>query len=219
MFIGHYAVGFAGKSVAPKVSLGWLLLAAMFIDLLWPTLLLLGLERVRLASSETAVMPLIFEHYPISHSLLAVVGWAVLVAGLYLLMRRDRLGAVVLGVLVLGHWGLDALVHKPDLPLFPGSTTLIGLNGWSSLPLTLAIEVPLFVFGVWLYARTTTALDAHGRWGFFALVLFLLAVYAGSLFGPLPPNADAVAWAAQLQWLVILWGLWIDKHRSVSARI
>jgi len=36
MFIGHYAVGFGAKRFAPRVSLGTLLLAAQFIDLLWP---------------------------------------------------------------------------------------------------------------------------------------------------------------------------------------
>ena len=38
MFIGHFGVGFGAKAVAGRVSLGTLLLAAQFIDLLWPTL-------------------------------------------------------------------------------------------------------------------------------------------------------------------------------------
>lgn len=77
MFIGHYAAGLAAKAVAPRTSLGTLLLAAGFIDLLWPVFLLLGLERVRIAPGITAATPLDFEHYPLSHSLLAVTGWAV----------------------------------------------------------------------------------------------------------------------------------------------
>ena len=48
MFIGHFGVGFGAKPAAPRVSLGTLLFAAQFVDLLWPTLLLLGLERVRI---------------------------------------------------------------------------------------------------------------------------------------------------------------------------
>lgn len=163
-------------------------------------------------------MPLIFEHYPISHSLLAVTGWAILVAGFYLLVRREWYAAAIIGFLVLGHWGLDAIVHKPDLPLFPGSTTLIGLNAWSSLPLTLAIEVPLFLLGSWLYGRTTAPLDAVGHWGFVALVIFLAAVYAGSLFSPPPPNVDALGWAGQLHWLVVFWAVWVDRHRFVPRQ-
>ena len=217
MFIGHFGVGFGAKSLAPKVSLGSLLLAAQFIDLLWPTLLLFGLERVRIEPGATVVTPLVFEHYPISHSLAAVLGWAVLVGAVYLLLRRKRIAALVLGVLVLSHWGLDAIVHRPDLPLFPGSATVVGMDAWSSLPLTLAIELPLFALGVWLYTRATSAKDAVGRWGFAGLVVFLLLVYGANLFGAPPPSSTAIAWAGQLQWLLVFWGYWIDKHRQVSA--
>ena len=79
MFIGHFGAGFGAKSVAPKLSLGMFFIAAQFIDLLWPTLLLLGVERVQIAPGATTVTPLIFEHYPISHSLMAVLGWALVV--------------------------------------------------------------------------------------------------------------------------------------------
>lgn len=217
MFIGHFGIGFAAKSLSPQVSLGPLFLAAQFIDLLWPTLLLLGLERVQIEPGATAVTPLAFEHYPISHSLAAVLGWAVLVGGAYLLLRRERIAALVLGLLVLSHWGLDAIVHRPDLPLYPGSATLIGMHAWSSLPLTLALELPLFALGVWLYSRATAPKDAVGRWGFIALVVFLLLVHGGNLFGPPPPSTTAIAWVGQLQWLLVLWGYWIDKHRRTPA--
>lgn len=216
MFIGHFGAGLAAKTVAPRVSLGSLFLAAQFLDLLWPSLLLLGVERVRIAPGATTVTPLIFEHYPVSHSLIAVIGWALLVGGAYLLIRRERIGAIVLAALVVSHWGLDAIVHQPDLPLLPGGSTVIGLNAWSSLSITLALEVPLFALGVWLYSRATSPTDATGRWGFISLVVFLLAVYAGNLFGGPPPNAEAIAWVGQLQWLLVLWGYWIDKHRHIQ---
>ncbi|HWP11739.1 MAG TPA: hypothetical protein VNN06_07945 [Ramlibacter sp.] len=215
MFIGHFAVGFGAKSVAPRVSLGWLFLAAQFIDLLWPTLLLLGVERVRIVPGATVVTPLVFEHYPISHSLLAVIGWAALVGIVHFWLHRQRVAALVLGLLVVSHWVLDALVHQPDLPLYPGSATVVGLNVWSSLPITVALEGSLFALGVWLYARTTSPNDAVGRWGFAGLVAFLIAVYAGNLFGAPPPSALAIAWVGHLQWLLVAWAYWIDKHRRV----
>jgi len=65
MFIGHFGVGFAAKRVVPRVSLGTAFLAAQWLDLLWPTFLLLGMESVRIAPGATAVTPLIFDHYPI----------------------------------------------------------------------------------------------------------------------------------------------------------
>lgn len=218
MFIGHFAVGFGAKSVAPKVSLGTLFLAAQFIDLLWPTLLLLGVEHVRIVPGATVVTPLVFDHYPVSHSLAAVLGWAVLVGGCHWFLNRNRGAACVLGVLVVSHWVLDAIVHQPDLPLFPGAATVVGLNAWSSLPATLIIEGCLFALGVWLYARATSPRDATGRWGLVALVLFLLGIYAGNLLGPPPPSTEAIAWLGHAQWLLVLWGYWIDKHRQLGVR-
>lgn len=217
MFIGHFGVGFGAKAVAPKVSLGALFLGAQFVDLLWPTLLLLGIERVRIVPGATAVTPLSFDYYPYSHSLLAVFGWAMLMGLGYLALRRDRFGAMVLGLLVLSHWGLDALVHRPDLPLYPGSAALIGLEAWSSRPLTMALELPLFALGVWLYARATAPRNAAGRWGLIALVVFLFFIYAGNLLGPPPPGAEAIAWVGQAQWLLVLWGYWVDKHRLAAT--
>ncbi|MDP3513595.1 MAG: hypothetical protein Q8S20_12670 [Sulfuritalea sp.] len=218
VFLGHFGVGFGAKSVAPGVSLGTLLLAAQFIDLLWPTLLLLGVEHVRIVPGATVVTPLVFDHYPVSHSLLAVLGWAGLVGGMHFFLKRNRLAALALGVLVVSHWALDALVHRPDLPLFPGSAMVVGLNLWSSLPATLIIEGALFALGVWLYARATSPSDAIGRRGFAALVIFLAGIYAGNLFGPPPPSTEAIAWTGHAQWLLVLWGYWIDRHRQAAVR-
>lgn len=218
MFIGHFAAGFAAKSVAHRVSLGSLFLAAQFIDLLWPTLLLLGVERVRIEPGATVVTPLVFEHYPVSHSLLAVLGWSLLLAVGYFMWRRQWRGALVIGALVLSHWLLDLVVHQPDLPMVPWSDAVFGFNAWSSLWLTLAIEVPLFAVGVWIYARATSPLDATGRWALRGLVLFLLVIYAANLLGTPPPDTRAIAWVGQLQWLLVLWGYWVDRHRCVRHR-
>jgi hypothetical protein len=219
MFIGHFGVGFGAKHLAPRVSLGTLFLAAQFIDLLWPTLLQLGVERVRIAPGATAVTPLDFEHYPVSHSLLAVAGWASLIGGAHFLLRRCRREAVLVGVLVVSHWLLDLLVHRPDLPLLPAGGPKVGLGLWSSLPLTVLVEVPMFLFGVWLYARCTIAADARGRWGLWSLVVALLAIHAANLFGSPPPGVAAIAWAGQLQWLLVLWAWWVDRHRRAKIRI
>lgn len=71
MFIGHFAVGFGAKRVAPSVSLGTLFLACQLLDLVWPLLVLLGIEVVEIAPGITAVTPLDFTFYPYSHSLVA----------------------------------------------------------------------------------------------------------------------------------------------------
>ena len=215
MFIGHFAVGFGAKAAAPRVSLGSLFLATQFVDLLWPTLLLLGLERVEIAPGITRIAPLDFVSYPISHSLLMVGVWGLLFGFVYALVRKKRRGAVVLGLLVVSHWVLDLVVHRPDLPLYPGASPVVGLGLWHSLVGTLLVEGLLFVAGVGLYVRATQAKNRVGRYGFWALVGFLLVVYVANTFGPPPPGTTAIAWAGQLQWLFVLWGYWVDRNRAV----
>lgn len=219
MFIGHFGVGFGAKALAPNVSLGSLFLAAQFIDLLWPTFLLLGLERVEIQPGITKVTPLHFVHYPLSHSLLAVLGWAVLFALVYQFVRRYPRGTIVLALAVVSHWLLDLIVHRPDLPLYPGST-LVGLGLWSSVTATLAVELAIFFIGLWLYFRSTAADDAVGRWALWGLVGFLLLIYLANVFGSPPPSVTVLAWVGQAQWLLIAWGYWIDRHRRavVSRR-
>ena len=216
MFIGHFGVGLAAKAAAPRISLGTLFLSVQFVDLLWPTLLLLGLERVEVVPGITRVTPLDFVDYPITHSLVAVVGWGLLFAVVYRLTRKHVAGAVVCGLGVFSHWVLDLLTHRPDLPLIPGGDILVGLGLWNSLWGTVAVEVPLFALGVWLYLRTTWAVDRMGSWGFWGLVVMLLTVYVANLFGPAPPSAAAVAWMSQAQWMMIVMGYMIDNHRRVA---
>src|ERR1700693_3722466 len=127
MVIGHYAVAMAAKRVAPRTSLGTLLAAAILLDLLWPVLVLLGIEIVTITPGVTAVTPLTFVSYPYSHSLLLSILWGLLFAGGYFVARRYVPGAIILGVLVVSHWVLDAVVHVPDLPLTPWGSTRIGL--------------------------------------------------------------------------------------------
>jgi hypothetical protein len=214
MFIGHFALGFGAKRWALAVSLGTLFLAAQFVDLLWPTLLLLGIEHVRVVPGITAFTPLDFTHYPVSHSLLAGVGWGIALGGGYALLRRNRRAAVVIGLLVLSHWMLDFVTHRPDLPILPGVDARAGLGLWHSIPATLVVELAIFAGGLALYARATAAVDRIGRWGLWALVAFLLAIYAANVWGPPPPDEAAIAWVDHAQWLLVLAAYGLDRHRA-----
>ncbi len=217
MFIGHFGVGFGAKRAAPGTSLGTLFLSAQFIDLLWPTLLLAGVERVEIRPGVTRVTPLDFVSYPISHSLALVLCWGLLFGITYWLLRRYRAGALITAAAVISHWFLDAIVHRPDLPLAPGVATKVGLGLWSSLGATLAIETVVFAIGVFIYVRCTVPLDGIGRYGTVALVLLLLVIYAANIAGPPPPSTRAIAWAGHAQWLLVLFGYWVDRHRRVEV--
>lgn len=218
MFLGHFGVGFGAKRAAPRASLGTLFLAAQLIDLLWPAFLLLGWERVSIRPGITVVTPLDFESYPFTHSLLAVVLWGLGFAVAYGAIRRYRAGAIVGGLAVISHWILDLIVHRPDLPLAPGATR-VGLGLWNSLSATLAVELVIFFGGLWIYLRATRARDRIGSFALAGLVGFLVLIYAGNLLGPPPPSVEAIAWAGQAQWLLVIWAFWIDRHRELATGV
>lgn len=215
MFIGHFALGFAAKRAAPKLPLGALFIGAQFLDLVWPIFVLMGLEKVRVHPGDTAFTPLEFVSYPLSHGLVPVLGWAVLLGFAILAARSYPRGAWVVAALVVSHWVLDWITHRPDLPVWPGAKSVYGLGLWNSPAATMAVEGLMYVVGVGLYASMTEARNRAGRWGLWLLVGFLAAIYVGNAFGPPPPSANAVAWSAVGLWLIIIWGYWLDGRRAV----
>ena len=217
MFIGHIAVALAAKRAAPRTSLGTLAVAVDFTDLLWPIFLLLGWEQVRIEPGMTVVTPLDFVSYPISHSLLADIGWASLLAGLYLIRKRYLKGAIVIWGCVLSHWILDAISHRPDMPLYPGGHVFIGLGLWNSLPATLLVEGGMFVAGVTIYLRSTRARDKTGVIAFRALILVFVTFYLANILGPPPPSLKALEIGALCAWLFIPWFYWVDRHRPAIS--
>ncbi len=206
----------AAKKAAPRASLGVLVLAAQFADLLWPIFLLLGWERVRIAPGVTRVTPLEFVSYPYSHSLGAPPLWGIALGAAYAAIRRDRRGALIVGLCVPSHWLLDFVAHRPDMPILPGGPRY-GLGMWNSLPLTLFVELALYAAGIVIYLRTTHARDRVGVYALWALLIFLLVIYLSSDFGPPPPNLKAIAYMALAMWLLVPWAAWADKHREVDA--
>jgi membrane-bound metal-dependent hydrolase YbcI (DUF457 family) len=216
MFVGHFAVAFAAKRAAPTVSLGTWFVACELVDLLWPVCLLLGIESVRIAPGTTDFTPLDFDHYPWTHSLLMCVVWAVAMGALF--WKRNRVAAMLVSLVVLSHWFLDAIVHRPDLPLAPGSGVKIGFGLWNSIAGTLALELAMFAVGVALYLGGSQPVDRIGRYGIWVLVVLLLVAYTGAAFGPPPPSVAAIAWAGILGGLITAaLGYWIDAHRRMKA--
>jgi hypothetical protein len=214
MFIGHYALGFGGKKIDRGPSLGTMFLAVQWLDLVWPVLVLAGIEKVSVDPGNTVLTPLNFESYPWSHSMLMAIVWGILFALIYYIRTKNRRGSLLLLLLVFGHWILDWITHRPDLQLTPFSEVRTGLGLWNHKWAELAIETFLFIAGVIVYARITKAKNKTGNWSLWALVFFLLTIHIMNAFGPPPPNAEIVAWMGLSQWLLVAWGYWIDNHRE-----
>jgi membrane-bound metal-dependent hydrolase YbcI (DUF457 family) len=216
MFVGHFGLAFAAKRLAPRTGLGVLGAASQWVDLLWPVLLLLGVERVRIAPGITAWTPLDFVHYPWTHSLLLSVAWGGALGLAWLAATRDRRGALVVGLLVSSHWLLDFLTHRPDLPLTPWGGAKVGLGLWNHPVATAAVEGAIFAAGVWLYATGTRPIRRSGSIGLWSLVAFLLAMAAANQLS-VPPGETAVAWGTLAMWLLVAWMAWVDRRRQPTG--
>ena len=214
MFLGHLALGLAAKRVTPRVSLAMLLLATQWADTLWPVFLALGLEQVRIDPGNTAFTPLDFVSYPYSHSLAALVVWGAVVGVAYRGIAGGRRSVWVLSALVVSHWLLDYVTHRPDMPLYPGGPKH-GLGLWNSVGTTIVVEFALFVAGLTVYLRTTRARDGVGRWGFAALIAVLVAAYVANVAAGPPPSMTAlVVGALAGATLLTAWAWWVDRHRD-----
>ena len=223
MFLGHFGLAYATKrwknehTVGSRVSLAVLFLAAQWADLLWPILLLAGIEKVAIQPGITAANPLNFTYYPWSHSLLMDLIWGLVIGGIYYGWTRQLQAAVLVGALVPSHWVLDLIVHRPDLPLWPGGPT-VGLGLWSSVSGTFIVELGLMGVGMAIYLMTTASRDRIGTWGTYVLGGLLVVIYLGMSLGPPPADPTAVAYSALALWITIPLAYWIDKHREPRQR-
>ena len=219
MFIGHYALGLAAKRLAPRTTLGTLFVAPTLADLLWPIFLLLGWEHAHVVPGPNPFLTLWLDDYPISHSLLTLIVWGALFGWLYKRRGGDKRAALVIAVLVVSHWVLDFITHRPDEPLYPGGPE-VGLGLWNYPVATVIVESTMLLAGIVLYLRNTRPRDAIGRWGFWGLIVVLAGSYYSTLFTPTPTDMRALAvFGIIFAWVFVLFAWWVDRHRdAVTSR-
>ena len=220
MFLGHYGVAFALKRAEPKLSLGTLFLVVQLPDLLWGIFLLLGWERVRIDPGFTAVTPLQFLEYPISHSLVGMGCWALVGAAIYYSWptrdtSRHWQAAALVGFAILSHFLLDVVVHAPDLPVWGQESRKLGLGLWNNPTATLLLELVTFAAGIAIYAGFRSRRHPVRAGRLAGVVVVLVAVYLASFFGPPPPSVTAIA-VADILGLLLLAGFaaWADRRAT-----
>src|SRR5947207_7194128 len=187
----------------------------MAADFLWAVFMLAGIEHVRFGPGTGAANYLVVENIAFSHSLMMDAIWAALFALAFGLARhRSRLATWLLFFVVLSHWGLDVVSHRPDMTLAPGVSRYFGLGLWTSVPATLVVEGGLWGAALFSYAR---AARPTGRIGMYALwigVALLTLAWFNNVAGPPPPNPRTAPIASLVFFsLTVAWPYWIDALR------
>jgi hypothetical protein len=218
MLVGHLAAGLAAKRVAPELSLGTTVFAALLADLLAFTLVAAGLEHYHFAT-DVQRNPFIGDNLVFSHSLLMDALWGALLAGAYFLWRRRARGAWILFAAVVSHWVLDLISHRPDMRIWPGIPGAFGLGLWNSIPATLIVEGGMWILAIVLYVHATRARRPAGFYAFWAGALALTLVWLANIGAP-PPKGSIVAAALTSLGLficTIAWAYWMNRARATKS--
>ena len=156
MIAGHFGFAAAVKARTIAVPLWALMLACEWLDVVFVPLLVAGVERLEpVAGTRPGAYGDAIIHADYTHSLVGAVLLSVLfgvIAGL----RYGRRSALVLGLVVFSHWGLDLLMHREDMPLLPGGCgglPSLGLGLWRWPGPSAALELAFVIVGALLYWR------------------------------------------------------------------
>jgi hypothetical protein len=214
MFVGHLSIALAARRPAGNVHLGWLMAAVILLDLIWPILILLGVEQVRIVPGATAFTPFIFDAYPWSHSLGMAVAWGLTYAALAGWRGIPWSATPLLVALVVSHWLLDFVTHAPDLPLWPGPSPRLGLGLWNSIVGTYMIEGAMWVGAIVLYLRARPLRPRSAQVAFWSLIAVSTVMWALGPWSPPPPSVEALGWFGLIGWLTIPWATLADRSRA-----
>jgi len=155
MIAGHFGFAAAVKSRERQVPLWSLMLATVWLDIVFTPLFLAHIETITAAPGTTRGYGSAIIHADYTHALLGTIVLAAtfgLVAG----WRWSSRTGIVLALVVFSHWVLDLIVHRPDLPLLPGNAgnfPRFGLGLWRHPVAAMLIEVAIVVAGAILYWR------------------------------------------------------------------
>ncbi len=193
MFVGHYSVAFAAKSEKNGIPLWVLFLAVQFLDYIWATLVLLGIEKLRVIKGFTAGSMLDLYFHPYSHSLIAAIAWSC-IAGLAYKIFCSRhsfyrkYADLIVGAAVFSHWILDLIAHPRDLAIYD-NTWKVGFGLWNYRDLEFALEIGLLGAGIMLYLARN-AMPAIRKGAVIAFGVALVVIQIGNTYVPRTPLTD-----------------------------
>ncbi|MDJ0922799.1 MAG: hypothetical protein QNI84_16855 [Henriciella sp.] len=185
MFIGHYSAAFAARAAKPSIPLWQLFVAVQLVDFAWAGLVLAGVEKLRITKGFMEASILDLHHMPYTHSLVAVIVWAIAAGALYGVLRKGGgkvAAGLIIGGAVFSHWLLDLIVHGPDLALYFGGPK-VGLGLWNSMLWTQVVEIGGLLIGAAIYIAHT---KPKGRWGVIAPIALIAFMLMLQIYNHLP---------------------------------
>lgn len=188
MFIGHYSAAFIAAAHPKAPRLGTLFIGAQLVDFGFFGLALLGVEAMRITPGYTVMNPMDLHSMPYTHSLIGSAAWAAGFALIIGLLTKNRVGALIGGLVVMSHWLLDLLVHSKDLTI-AGSPPKLGFGLWNYPAIEMPLELALTFGALWWFVRATKAKQKSRAMG--VLIAALLAMQAFNWFAPPPQSYDA----------------------------
>lgn len=155
MIAGHFGFAAAVKAKAPRAPLWALMLASVWLDVIFVPLFAAGIEPIEKVPGTSGGYGEGIIHADYTHSLVGALVIA-LVFGLVCAIGWRGSVAAVLGAVVFSHWVLDLPMHRADMPLLPGnagSLPLLGFGLWRSQVASALLELVIVLAGTFLYAR------------------------------------------------------------------
>jgi len=165
MTAGHFGLAAAVKGPAPRVPLWALMLSTYLLDFVFIILVATGLESFAPLDPAHPAYDGVVIHAYYSHSLVGATIIAV-IAGLSAAWAWGKRAGVIIGIVVISHWFLDLIVHRPDLPILPGNLgnlPLLGFGLWQVPSVSALIELALALGGAYLYYQSARQMPARTR--------------------------------------------------------
>lgn len=216
MFIGHFAPAFVAAAVSPRAPhLGTLFIAAQLVDWAFFAFAMLGIEQMRIDPEATVMVPYDLYFYPFTHSLAGTAAWALAFLLVIAISRRDLVCGFIGALVVLSHWVLDWLTHRPDLTL-AGGDTAYGLGLWNFPAIAMPLEIGITVGALAFYVRRTRGPIGPPL----VLIGVMVTLQAINWFAPHPSEVSLLMYAQALIAFAILTVIaaWVGENRWFVRR-
>jgi hypothetical protein len=159
MVAGHFGFAAMVKSREKSAPLWALMLATVWLDILFVPLVLAHLETMQTLHKGYGGLLI---HADYTHSIVGMLALSAILGAMFLPTQGKRV-AVVIALVSASHWVLDLIVHRPDMPVLPGNLGNLpdfGFGLWNHPPAAACAELILVIAGAAMYWRTSMEVAA-----------------------------------------------------------